>query len=314
MKIILTGATGFIGKHLINDLLEENHELIIITRKSSTIELKNNVRWIVGDISDINSIETAFENVDILINLAAELRDESLFQKTNVDGVRNLVQLANKYKLKRVVHLSSVGVVGKQFSFNPISINENTLCQPKSKYEISKLESEQILFNELNSQVELIILRPTNVYGDFHPRNALLNLFQQIYARKTVYIRKSAIVNYVYVKDLTGVIVYFVQSTVKGKQIFNVGSSHLMIDFLNEIKSTTSKNAKIRFCPVFIFYLAKFVASIFAKSKVPVINAISNQVIYNDEKLKKLFTYKYELKNGIAATANYYKSQKSLND
>ncbi|HYG49598.1 MAG TPA: NAD-dependent epimerase/dehydratase family protein, partial [Flavobacteriales bacterium] len=207
MKVVLTGATGFVGRHLIGLLLDEGVHVRVISRKQAV--MIEGCEMVYGDISDKKSIEKAFAGIDVLIHLAAELKNEISFETTNITGVRNLCELVNQYGIKRVVHLSSVGVLGMQFSNKGVLVNEEFPCRPKNGYEKSKLESEKIWLNGLDKSVSLCILRPTNVFGDHHPRNALLGMFRHIKNGKTLFMNKNARVNYVYVKDLAYVIMHF---------------------------------------------------------------------------------------------------------
>lgn len=312
MKIIVTGATGFIGRHVTDLLLAAKHEVVIITRKPG-FELPG-ATVVAGDISDIPSIEPAFAGADVLVNLAAEIKDEAKFAQTNITGVRHLCQLVNKYKIPKVVHLSSVGVQGMQFSRKYMSVDENYPHDPKNGYEKTKLESEKIWQSQLNDTTVLYMLRPTNVFGEQHPRKALLNLIRRSKQGKTFYISRKAVANYVYVGDLVHAIAKCIDAQGESKRIhiFNVGYAVKLADMLTAINHFTMGGARIKFIPAWLYVLAAPLFSLFLKSRKGVLQSLFNRVAYNDAALTHTMHYPFGLLKGLQHTVQYYQQNNML--
>jgi nucleoside-diphosphate-sugar epimerase len=164
MKVLVTGATGFIGKHLVSRLRKGGSKISCLVRKSSNpkdIEFLANhkVRLFYGDITDKESLVGITDKVDVVYHLAGILGrfgvpDESYF-KAHVEGTRNLLGLCDKQKF---VQCSSAGVLG------PVTKgNEDSRYNPTNAYEKSKAEAEKLV-REYHDHV---IIRPEFVYGPF---------------------------------------------------------------------------------------------------------------------------------------------------
>ena len=305
MRILITGASGFIGQHLIEDLQTSDYKLFLLTRDSLKHfrNVPENSVKIIGDINNQNFLNSALKNIDFVINIAAEVRNKSHFYNTNVLGTKNLINAIIENKIKKLIHISSVGVYGKQYSNNETIINEEYNCNPQNEYEISKYESEKLLL-EAKNKFQLIILRPTNVYGEYHPYNALLNLISHIKSNKPILYSKDAIVNYLYVKDLTSIIINFVNDN-NSTGIYNLGSHFYLKEFANIIY--LSLNHKKRYLPVPQLLIK--ISSMFGIKKL---NTISNKIIYSDKKLKTLFNYPFDYEKGLIRLIEHYKNKKLI--
>lgn len=303
LLIAVTGASGFIGKHLIDLLQHSTHRVKLISRNLNYVlpdEIsKEKFEIVQADLTDVESLRRAFFGVDIIINLAAEVRNYEKVFDTNVSGTKNLVQAVVENKVAKIIHLSSVGVIGLSFSANQRMVAENEICKPMNDYEKTKYESEKILkqaaaLNKFN----LVVLRPTNVFGEQHPFNALLHLMKFIKSGKPVLTTKNAWVNYVYVGDLAYVINQFINAEVKN-EIYHVGESMLLGTLYDEMFRLLKKKPKK-------IYLPPLICKVLRMAGIKKFNAISNGVRYNDDKLKTLFSYHYGLVNGLQKTFDFY--------
>jgi nucleoside-diphosphate-sugar epimerase len=301
-KILITGASGFVGKHLLADMDLSACEVSVITRKKpEQHNFPTGVKVIQADLNDVNSLVSALSGIDILVNTAAEVRNASMLEETNIKGTQNLIQAIAANKIKRVIHLSSVGVVGMQYSAKTFIVDEKTACDPKNEYERTKLESERLLIEaEKNYGFNLIVLRPTNVFGEGHPFNALLNMMQYINSEKPLLLSKSAKVNYVYVKDLTASIIASIKNNKTG--IFNVGNSESLNEFSTMIAEQLNKPHKKIYIPAFLPPLMNSLG-------IKKLNSVSNGVEYDDRELNRFFQYPFGLKEGLKRTIGHYKEK-----
>ena len=165
MKILLTGANGFLGKCITREFSKDLNDIISVTRKITNYSVA------VGEI-DGNTIWTdLLTDCDVVIHLAAmvhHMHDDSPsslleFRKVNTEGTLNLARQAKKSGVKRFVFVSTVKVNGEESDF-PYS--EMCKPNPSDAYAISKWEAEQGL-NELclDSGMEVVIVRPPLIYG-----------------------------------------------------------------------------------------------------------------------------------------------------
>jgi len=159
MRILVTGGTGRMGKHLVAALLEEGEQVKLLVREPERAkELWGDaVELVQGDVTNKASVIDALKNVDVIYHLAGlvsyDADRETLFG-INVEGTRNVLEAA---KGKRVVHMSSTSVYGKK-AVSPIT--EQTSFSPTELYGESKAEADN-----LARKLGAIVLRPTVVYG-----------------------------------------------------------------------------------------------------------------------------------------------------
>lgn len=304
LKIVITGVSGFVGKDLMKFIDKDLYEITAITRNRSKLEsiLDSSIKIVEADLSDIGSLKRALENQDILVNLAAEVRNQGLLAKTNIQGTKNLIEAIKTTGIKKVIHLSSVGVVGKPYNAKSISIYENCDPTPQNEYERTKLISEQIFVNAANEKLfELIVFRPTNVFGENHPFNALLNLMQTIEKQKTLALSNGAKVNYVYVSDVSFAILSAIEGRIR-TGIYNVGYSMELREFYTIIMNAMKSKTRVINVPWFLVNFASMVG-------INKLQSISNRSEYSDESLRKSFIYPIGIEKGIQNTVDYYKQE-----
>ena len=194
MKILLTGATGFIGSEILRKLSMRGVVVNASYRNEFPLEPSLNlIPFNTGDILASTNWEKPLRNVDVVIHTAARahiINDKSIepldeFRITNTKGTLNLARQAAKEGVKRFVFLSSIGVNG---SCNTKPFVETDSPNPTEPYAISKYEAEQGLL-EISGKtgLEVVIIRPPLVYGP-KPRpcrRALINHQKKHNKKKT---------------------------------------------------------------------------------------------------------------------------------
>ena len=178
MKILVTGATGFIGTHLLPRLLQDNHQIVAAVRnEASATKLSVDVPHVcIGEIDGNTNWNQALVDVDAVVHLAGrahilqEVADaEAEFQRVNVVGTINLVQQALTAGVQHFIFISSIGAVA---TLSNRALSENTPPQPDTAYGKSKLAAETALRDlTQNASMNWTILRPTLVYGEGNPGN-----------------------------------------------------------------------------------------------------------------------------------------------
>ncbi len=156
----LTGATGFLGEHLIYKLLQNNDvHLRLLTRQChSPYQMESRVSLIQGDLLDKKSLEGFVSPGVVLINLAY-LHSGN---EDNLLAARNLAAICREQSVSRLLHVSSAVVAGRQ---SQDWITEENIPYPVTDYEKSKLAIEKTLLDELDDIIPLTILRPTAIFG-----------------------------------------------------------------------------------------------------------------------------------------------------
>jgi|TARA_B110000438_G_scaffold122325_1_gene119447 UDP-glucose 4-epimerase len=175
MKFFITGGAGFIGRHLIESLLENNHDVTIYEDFSNSSEdnIKNiceqGALVIHGDLSDYSLLEKSLKDFDFVIHLAAKIdilesiTNPEITNKVNVQGTINILKACAKNNIQNIIAASSAAIYG-----NPkiIPVTEDSVPNPVSPYGADKLSMEFYLraFSNMYN-LNTISLRFFNVYG-----------------------------------------------------------------------------------------------------------------------------------------------------
>nr|NIP80739.1 NAD-dependent epimerase/dehydratase family protein [Gemmatimonadota bacterium]NIQ55904.1 NAD-dependent epimerase/dehydratase family protein [Gemmatimonadota bacterium]NIU79040.1 NAD-dependent epimerase/dehydratase family protein [Gammaproteobacteria bacterium]NIX45654.1 NAD-dependent epimerase/dehydratase family protein [Gemmatimonadota bacterium]NIY09955.1 NAD-dependent epimerase/dehydratase family protein [Gemmatimonadota bacterium] len=175
-EILITGATGFVGSHLVEALARRGEGARALVRRTSDVSLlaRYGIEPVVGDIDDFDSLRTALGDADTVLHLAAATRalDDDTFFRVNARGTRRLVDaMVADGGGRRLVYLSSLAAVGPSGG-RPVRPDDEP--RPLTAYGRSKLEGEREVRDRTG--LEGVVLRPPAVYG---PRDRdLLTFFR----------------------------------------------------------------------------------------------------------------------------------------
>ncbi len=174
-KVLVTGATGLLGSHLVKILLEKGYEVRAIKRKTSDIsrlmEYAKDIEWLEGDVLNYDSLLKALQGVDGVFHCAARVSfrpaDKELMLETNVIGTRNIINASLEYgNLNFFVHVSSVAALGR--TINGIPIDEEAEWDPAhypSDYSYTKWLSEKEAWRGFAEGLPVVIVNPSVILG-----------------------------------------------------------------------------------------------------------------------------------------------------
>ena len=238
MRILVTGGAGFIGSHLVDRLIKENHKVLVID--NLTTGKKENVNpqadFYNLDICDFEKIKPLFENIDFVFHLAAiprvpvSVEDPIGTSKVNILGTINVFKAAIEAKVKRIIFASSSSVYGNQ---EKLPFKEDMKPNPISPYALQKLVGEQFakLFTKLYG-IPIISLRYFNVYGpriDFNSDYSLVigKFLKQKAEGKplTIFGDGEQTRDFCYIDDVVDATIKAMESEkLKGGEVINIGS------------------------------------------------------------------------------------------
>lgn len=234
LKLALSGATGFIARRLVAQLLAEGHELKALTRRSGCAGLPAGVTLVRGDVTgeDAALIEL-LDGADVFFHCAAELRDPARMEAVNVTGTERLLRLAAG-RIGRWVQLSSVGVYGHHGAGD---ITEETPLAPENPYERSKAKADRLVAEgAARGGFEFSILRPSIVFGEEMPNQSLRQLAEAI--RRGVFFflgAPGASANYIHVENVVHALGLCARHSGAAGRVFNLSDYRSMEAFVETI-------------------------------------------------------------------------------
>jgi farnesol dehydrogenase len=171
MRVFITGASGFIGRHLAMRLAEEHNDVAVLLRNPSAAgEFSGSgIKIFSGDIFNMEILKSGMSDCDCVFHLAAYTRpvskDPDLPYLTNVKGTLNILTAAKEQSVKRVIITSSAGTLN--FSVNGLPVDEDThsTVEYHTEYERTKAAAEQAALAYSSESPDVIIVNPTRVYG-----------------------------------------------------------------------------------------------------------------------------------------------------
>lgn len=325
-KVLITGASGFIGYHIILEALKNNLEVYAAVRKTSRIDhLKDlDIKYTYLDFDDVSSLknELAEKEYDYIIHAAGatKARSQEEYNAINAGYTKNLASasIESGIQLKKFVLLGSLAASGPLNTFDEV-LNENSTPNPVTAYGKSKLLGEEILktFSTLN----YTILKPTGVYG---PRDKdIFIFFKQVSRGIEPYIGKGEQkFSFLYVTDLARATIKALYHGNKSTFIVSDGKSYDRYQLANCIKETLGVKAIKLHLPVnfvkIIAYLSEKYCALNKKAstlnveKLNELMAVSWHCDIEHARAGLGFEPAYDLKAGVAESIKWYKTNKWL--
>ena len=182
MKTLVTGATGFIGTHLVKALVNEGRDVrCLVRRTSSKSKLERlGVELAYGDLLDKDSLKRSLKGVNVIYHLGGEVYSFKVkdYCKVNVQGTKNLLDCLSP-KIERFIYFSSIAAVGPNPNKDRLLTEEDT-CIPVTPYGRSKCEAEKIVLESFRQfKIPVVVIRPPTVYGPGQSQ-VLVNFFRKV--------------------------------------------------------------------------------------------------------------------------------------
>ncbi|MGB9765359.1 MAG: NAD-dependent epimerase/dehydratase family protein [Candidatus Saccharicenans sp.] len=265
----VTGGTGFIGQVLVRRLVEAGENVRVIVRASSQIdELKKLPLEIVrSDLGKESSLTEALSGCQQLYHLAAYARnwssDPKAFYQVNVQGLKNILEAAKKSGLKRVVYVSSSVVYGPSLTDTVSEASDRKDFPYLTEYEESKALSERIIPEYLKSGLEIVIAKPTRVFGPgkLTEANSVTRMIYW-YLRYRICLlldQGKQIGNYVFVEDVVRGLKLIMEKGRSGEN-YILGAENISLSgFFNILREVSGRKAlRFKISIPLALYLARF--------------------------------------------------------
>ena len=217
--ILVTGGTGYIGRHLVSALVDRAMPVRVLVRDAARAQvLPRGTQTAAGNLADARARDAAVRDVRAVVHLAAAtaaaVRDEEALVRTNVHGTGSLAKAARSAGVEQVVYVSSAGVYGIRDGLEPIT--ERDTPRPDTAYQRSKLAGEDEVKTHAPSWT---ILRPSDVFGPSRQQTAA---FVRSVGERRFWLHTGTITleNPAYVHDLVAAILHALeQPTLRGETI-----------------------------------------------------------------------------------------------
>jgi len=316
-KVLVTGAGGFIGSHLVEGLLERNCQVTALVHYNSfnrwgwldylPEDLKNKIHVFSGDIRDPNGVKEAMNGCEVVFHLAALIgipysyHSPDVYIDTNIKGTLNILQAARQLNVKKIIHTSTSEVYGTaQF----VPITEEHPVNPQSPYAASKAGADFLALTFYRSfQTPVVVVRPFNTYGPRQSARAIIPaiITQVLAGKKEISLGSLTPTRDLnFVKDTANGFIAAAESETAMGDVVNLGSNYEIsigdlvkkIAVIMDVNTGVSReSARIR--P--------------EKSEVERLWADNN-------KAKKLFGWapQYNLEQGLKETISWFRSEGSM--
>lgn len=315
-KVLVTGAFGFIGSHLVESLIKKKIKVVAYDLYNSN----NNWGWldgvketkylkiITGNVEDKKNLEEASLGCDTIIHLAALIaipysyKSPLSYINTNIIGTYNILEIGKQKKIQNIIITSTSEVYGEQ---KYLPLDENHTVEASSPYAATKIAADNLSLSYFKSfNLPIKIIRPFNVFG---PRQSGRGLIPSIIIQilnNSKYIEVGNLYperDYTYVKDTCEAIYLIAKKRKKGNgEIFNIGlnKSYSVKNIIYKIKKIMNSKKKIK---------VKNLRVRPKKSEV-------NKLLCDNKKIKKIFSWKnkYSFEEGLSETISWFKKNKKI--
>lgn len=319
MRIAVTGATGFIGSHVVEALSARGHEVACLVRSPEKARVLDGLalRFVYGDLDSPEALTSLVKDQDTVIHLAgltkAPRPDD--FVRVNVGGTERLIEAIRRTcpDLARLVYFSSAETMGPSPGGAPLT--EDIAPKPFSAYARSKVMAEKCL-EVVRDSVAVTVVRPPAVYG---PRDRdVAILFRMLSRGVQPVVKPAPVFSVIYVKNLAEGICKAIESPLRGARsyFFTDGAPCSWLDFGRLIARALGKKPLQLRIPLFVMravaHAAGFLTAITGKSGILSREKIEEMIgswVVSDARARQELGYspRFSTEQGVAETATWYR-------
>lgn len=254
MRVLVTGATGFVGGWVVHALLKEGHEVRILARDSQDARELKDCELFVGDITDQKKVDEACRNIDSVFHLAGVIAyansKRQLMEQVNVGGTENIIQACRSQNVRRLLHFSSVVAVGASLDGQSILNEESTynLSNLNLGYFETKRKAEQLVREAcFRKEIDAVCVNPSTIYGPGDSKKASRGMQAKV-ARGQLPFYTSGGVNVVAIEDVLHCVLQAWRKGISGERYIVAGenlSIHKLFSTIAEIAGVKAPQIQI---------------------------------------------------------------------
>lgn len=326
MKILVTGATGYIGHNLALTLAERGNQVNILVRNptSANVPQHHNISVFTGDITNKHSINKAIRDCDQVYHTAALVKlfskDQSLFKKINVDGTKNILDESLENGVKKFVFTSSCGVIGPSLG-KPMNENDPRVVSFDNDYEFSKFLAEKLVMEYREKGLYTVIVSLSKVYGpgiETHPISVNTEIKKFVHGKPALIPKPGNLAtNYCFIDDVVEGHILAMKNGTSGEKYILGGENISYIDLFQKIRSLSGTKARIIQVPKFIVKLWAFMQWVQFEltNKEPFVTnkgikqIFCNKIFSSEKAIRELGYHLTALEEGLQQTIQFLKTQ-----
>ncbi|MEL7005655.1 MAG: NAD-dependent epimerase/dehydratase family protein [Bacteroidota bacterium] len=305
--ILVTGANGFLGSFICRSLAASGHEVRGLVRRNSDRSLLQNIegdfKMVEGDILNVGSLEPHFENANTIIHSAAVVsfhkRDFSLMEDVNVQGTKNVVNLALKYNTGYLIHMSSVAAIGRKEKKGIVSETDKwETSKWNSHYGETKYYAELEVWRGIQEGINAVILNPSVVLGPGNWDQSSSRLFKYVWDQNKYY--TEGWVNYVDIRDVCTIVARMLELRITNER-FIISAGHTSYkELFDVIASDFSKTSPSKMANKWLLktgLIMETIKSLFTQKRPLItsetINLSETEISFDNSKIKKELNFSF---------------------
>ncbi|WP_439504732.1 NAD-dependent epimerase/dehydratase family protein [Sediminibacterium sp.] len=225
--ILVTGASGLVGSHLLQQLIQTGHSVKALYRNNiPVIDNVTGVEWVKGDILDVVALEESMDQVDQVYHCAAVVSfnpaKKAAMQHTNIEGTANVVNACINKGVKRLLFVSSVAALGRIREDKPIDETMNwTPETSNSEYGKTKYLSEMEVWRGMSEGLSVVVVNPVIILGNGDWESGSSGIFKSAYNEFPWYTEGMS--GFVDVKDVVKAMILLMNSAINGERFILSG-------------------------------------------------------------------------------------------
>ncbi len=318
LMILVTGGTGLLGSHLLYELTTKPTDVRAIYRSNNRIELVkkifqyydplnwkekfNRIAWFSADILDVDTLQEAFEGIDIVYHCAAFVsfrkKDFNRLMKINREGTANVVNLCITNQVTTLCYVSSTAAIG---GHNDEIVTERSKWDQSpntSGYAISKYSAEKEVWRGKEEGLKVVIVNPSVIIGAGSWNESSMTIFRTVHKGLKFYtIGKNAVVD---ARDVAEIMVKLVDAEIRNERFLVIGHNITFLNLLEKIAASMHRKPPFINTPKWLMGLAWRISWVKARltgttqtiTKESSRTAFSHR-IYSNDKIRKALDFQF---------------------